>query len=70
LHPDDRVAGAGREVQFFHLLGPLALPFDGNHRRRGIVARVDAADRLLLRTAARRWAWMAGIRLSGPRTTG
>lgn len=54
------------EVTYFHLLGLLALPFVGNRRFRGLVRRLDAADRLLFRTPARRWAWMAGIRLNGP----
>jgi SAM-dependent methyltransferase len=62
-----RAPFARSEVRYFHLLGLLALPFAGSRRRRGIVARLDAADRVLLRTPARRWAWMAGIRLAAPR---
>jgi len=54
------------DVDYFHLLGLLALPFTGHRRFREILARLDAADRLVFRTPARRWAWMAGIRLAGP----
>lgn len=57
---------ASVEITYFHLLGLLALPFVANRRFRGVVRRLDTADRLLFRTPARRWAWMAGIRLTGP----
>lgn len=56
------------DATYFHLLGLLAIPL---HRRSFLersVSALDAADRALFRRvkAARRHAWIVGIRLSSP----
>lgn len=61
-----RACFAAVDIEYFHLLSLLALPFTGRRRFQGILARLDAADRILFRTPARRWAWMAGMRLGDP----
>lgn len=54
------------EVTYFHLLGLLAMGFASSPRFPGILARLDAIDRTVFRTPARWWAWMVGMRLTGP----
>lgn len=61
-----RAQFASLDIRYFHLLGLLAFPLTGRRRFNTILARLDGADQILFRTPARRWAWMAGIRLSGP----
>ena len=39
------------DVEYFHLLGLLALPFTAHRRLDAILDRLDAADRVLLRNA-------------------
>ena len=57
---------AAIDVEYFHLLGLLALPFTERPSFPKLLARLDAMDRVLFRTPLRRWAWSAGIRLTGP----
>lgn len=57
------------DATYFHLLGLLgllALPARERPGFKTLMARLDAADRVLLKTPARRWAWMVGLRLADP----
>jgi SAM-dependent methyltransferase len=55
------------ETTYFHLLGLLALPLRSTVRFDQTLRVLDSLDRLLFRTPARRFAWMIGLRLAGPR---
>ena len=52
---------------YFHLLGLLALPMVGRRRFDEVLDGLDAADRVVFRTGLRRYAWMVGLQLAGPR---
>lgn len=53
---------------YYHLLGLLALPLRGRARFGSVLGSLDAADRALFKTPARRYAWMVGLQLTGPTT--
>lgn len=57
-----------REVTatYFHLLGLLALPFHGWRAFQSMLKKLDAADRALVKTPLRRYAWMVCLRMTGP----
>jgi SAM-dependent methyltransferase len=55
---------------YFHLLGLMALPMVGRASFGQMLDRLDAVDRVVLRTPLRRYAWMVALRLSGPRPVG
>jgi SAM-dependent methyltransferase len=55
------------EASYFHLLGLLALPLSGTRFLDPALTTLDRADQSLLRTRARRWAWMVGLEVAGPR---
>lgn len=57
------------ECTYFHLLGLLAMGFTDTRRFSAILARLDALDRAVFRTPAKWWAWMVGMRLTGPLRT-
>jgi SAM-dependent methyltransferase len=52
---------------YFHLFGLLALPLVGRNRFDEALQSLDALDRVVFRTGLRRYAWMIGLRVSGPR---
>jgi ubiquinone/menaquinone biosynthesis C-methylase UbiE len=58
---------AKTEIAYFHLLTMLALPLAGRTSFGPMIGRLEALDRLVFRSPLRRWAWMAGMRLTGPR---
>jgi ubiquinone/menaquinone biosynthesis C-methylase UbiE len=60
---------AKTEIAYFHLLTMLALPLAGRPSFDPVIGRLEALDRLVFRTPLRRWAWMVGMRLTGPRAT-
>jgi SAM-dependent methyltransferase len=55
------------EQSYFHLFGLLALPMVGRPRFDQALESLDALDRIVFRTGLRRYAWMLGLRVSGPR---
>jgi SAM-dependent methyltransferase len=55
------------EIAYFHLLTMLALPLAGRSSFEPTIGRLEALDRLVFRSPLRRWAWMVGLRLTGPR---
>jgi ubiquinone/menaquinone biosynthesis C-methylase UbiE len=55
------------EATYFHLLGLLAIPLRNTRRVDDALDVLDALDRMLFRTPVRRFAWMIGLRLAGPR---
>jgi hypothetical protein len=55
------------EQSYFHLFGLLALPVVGRPRFDQALESLDALDRVVFRTGLRRYAWMLGLRVSGPR---
>jgi SAM-dependent methyltransferase len=52
---------------YFHLAGLLALPLLSTKYFDGVLSALDRLDTMLMRTAARKWAWMVVLELSGPR---
>jgi ubiquinone/menaquinone biosynthesis C-methylase UbiE len=58
---------AKTEIAYFHLLTMLALPLAGRTSFEPMIGRLEALDRLVFRSPLRRWAWMVGMRLMGPR---
>lgn len=55
------------EASYFHLLGLLAFPLSGTRFLDPALTTLDRVDRTLLRTRARRYAWMVGLEVAGPR---
>lgn len=57
------------DATFFHLLGLLAIPVMNRSFAEGLLRRLDHWDQALFRHVkhARRYAWMVGLELSGPR---
>jgi SAM-dependent methyltransferase len=60
---------AKTQIDYFHLLTMLALPLAGRTSFEPVIGRLEALDRLVFRSPLRRWAWMVGMQLTGPRTT-
>jgi SAM-dependent methyltransferase len=58
------------EETYFHLLGLLALPLRKMRNFDETVRLLDSLDRVVFRTSLRRFAWMIGLRLAGPRPAG
>ncbi len=60
---------SGLEATYFHLFGLLALPLRGRRGFDRAVRALDAVDRAVFRRvkAARRHAWIVGLRLTGPK---
>lgn len=52
---------------YFHLLGLLALPLRKTRRFDEALRLLDSLDTVVFRTPLRRFAWMVGLRLGGPR---
>jgi ubiquinone/menaquinone biosynthesis C-methylase UbiE len=59
---------AKTEIAYFHLLTMLALPLAGGTSFEPVIGRLEALDRLAFLSPLRRWAWMVGMRLTGPRS--
>jgi SAM-dependent methyltransferase len=61
-----------REVTatYYHLLGLLALPLHGRRRLGSLLHTLDAADQVVFKTPMRRYAWMVGLQLAGPNSSG
>jgi SAM-dependent methyltransferase len=55
------------EASYFHLLGLLAIPLTGTRWLDPALTNLDRLDQSLLRTRARRYAWMVGLEVAGPR---
>jgi SAM-dependent methyltransferase len=54
------------EASYFHLLGLLAVPLTGTRFLDPALTTLDRLDQSLLRTGARRYAWMVGLEAAGP----
>lgn len=52
------------DATYFHLFGLLALPLFGRNAFEPTLERLDAIDRVVLKTPIRRYAWFVGLRLS------
>jgi hypothetical protein len=55
------------ETTYFHLFGLLALALRNSRHFERSLSNLDKLDELVFRTPARRFAWMVGLRLAGPR---
>lgn len=57
------------DASYFHLLGLLAIPAIGRRRLDDLVQRLDRWDQALFRRfePARKYAWIVGMQMSGPR---
>ena len=56
------------KATYFHLAGLLALPLRSTRWFDAALSQLDRVDSVLMRTPARRWAWMVVLELSGPRS--